>query len=49
VLRKNALILEMDGDELVGRAGRVPSDLTDIIKKHGAKSELATLLRITKG
>jgi len=48
-LRKIAAILEMDGDELVARAGRVPSDLTDIIKKHGAKSELAALLRITKG
>jgi transcriptional regulator with XRE-family HTH domain len=48
-LRKIASILEMDGDDLVARAGRVPSDLTDIIKKHGAKPELATLLRITKG
>jgi transcriptional regulator with XRE-family HTH domain len=48
-LRKIASILEMDGDDLVARAGRVPSDLTDIIKKHGAKPELANLLRITKG
>jgi transcriptional regulator with XRE-family HTH domain len=48
-LRKIASILEMDGDDLVARAGRVPSDLTDIIKKHGAKAELATLLRMTKG
>lgn len=47
-LRKIASILELDGDELVAQAGRVPSDLTDIIKKHGAKAELATLLRITK-
>jgi HTH-type transcriptional regulator, competence development regulator len=48
-LRKIALILEIDGDELVALAGRVPSDLTEIIKKHGAKTELASLLRITKG
>lgn len=48
-LRKIASILEMDADDLVARAGRVPSDLTDIIKKHGAKAELATLLRVTKG
>src|SRR4051794_27070497 len=48
-LRKIASILEMDADDLVARAGRVPSDLTDIIKKHGAKAELAALLRITKG
>ena len=48
-LRKIASILELDGDSLVAQAGRVPSDLTDIIKKHGAKPELATLLRITKG
>lgn len=47
-LRKIASILEIDGDELVALAGRVPSDLTDIIKKHGAKQELASLLRITK-
>jgi|SRR3977135_30903 transcriptional regulator with XRE-family HTH domain len=48
-LRKIASILEMDGDELVASAGRVPSDLADIIKKHGAKAELAALLRVTKG
>jgi transcriptional regulator with XRE-family HTH domain len=48
-LRKIASILALDGDELVAHAGRVPSDLTDIIKKHGAKAELAALLRITKG
>jgi len=48
-LRKIASILEMDADELIARAGRVPSDLADIIKQHGAKAELAALLRITKG
>jgi transcriptional regulator with XRE-family HTH domain len=47
-LRKIAQILELDGDALVAQAGRVPSDLVEIIKKHGAKAELATLLRITK-
>ena len=48
-LRKIAAILDMDGDTLVALAGRVPSDLADIIKQHGAKSELAALLRVTKG
>lgn len=48
-LRKIASILGVDGDDLVGRAGRVPSALAEIIKAHGAKAELATLLRITKG
>jgi transcriptional regulator with XRE-family HTH domain len=47
-LRKIAATLEINGDELVALAGRVPSDLTDIIKKHGAQQELASLLRITK-
>ena len=48
-LRKIAAILELDADDLVARVDRVPSDVADILKKHGAKSELATLLRITKG
>jgi transcriptional regulator with XRE-family HTH domain len=47
-LRKIAEIIECNGDELVARAGRVPSDLADIIKQHGARPELEVLLRTTK-
>ena len=41
-----ARIIECDADELLARAGRVSSDLSDIIKRH--PSELAALLRTTK-
>ena len=47
-LRKIAQILGLDGDDLVARAGRVPSDLAEIIKEHGARPELEALLRTTK-
>jgi transcriptional regulator with XRE-family HTH domain len=42
-----ALIIECDADELLARAGRVSSDLSDIIKCRPV--ELAALLRTTKG
>jgi transcriptional regulator with XRE-family HTH domain len=42
-----AQIIGCDVDELLARAGRVASDLSDIIKRHPV--ELAALLRITKG
>jgi transcriptional regulator with XRE-family HTH domain len=42
-----AQIIKCDVDELLARAGRVASDLSDIIKQH--PRELATLLRTTKG
>ena len=42
-----AKIIECDADELLARAGRVSSDLSDIIKRHPV--ELAALLRTTKG
>jgi transcriptional regulator with XRE-family HTH domain len=42
-----AQIIGCDVDELLARAGRVASDLSDIIKRHPA--ELAALLRTTKG
>jgi len=42
-----AKIIECDADDLLARAGRVSSDLSDIIKRHPV--ELAALLRTTKG
>jgi ribosome-binding protein aMBF1 (putative translation factor) len=42
-----AQIIGCDVDELLARAGRVASDLSDIIKHHPV--ELAALLRTTKG
>jgi len=40
-------VLGCDVDELLARAGKVASDLSDIIKRHPV--ELAALLRTTKG
>jgi transcriptional regulator with XRE-family HTH domain len=42
-----AQIIKCDVDELLARAGRVSSDLSDIIKQQ--PRELAALLRTTKG
>jgi transcriptional regulator with XRE-family HTH domain len=42
-----AQIIECDADDLLARAGRVSSDISDIIKRHPV--ELAALLRTTKG
>jgi transcriptional regulator with XRE-family HTH domain len=42
-----AKIIECDADDLLARAGRVSTDITDIIKRHPV--ELAALLRTTKG
>ena len=47
-IRKIADVLQVDGDDLVARAGRVPSELAEIIKVHGARPELEALLRTTK-
>jgi len=46
-VRAIAQIIECDPDELLAMAGRVPSDLAEIIKRHPV--ELAALLRTTKG
>src|SRR5271169_1040789 len=42
-----AKIIGCDADDLLARAGRVSSDISDIIKRHPV--ELAALLRTTKG
>src|SRR3954451_21134334 len=42
-----AEIIDYDADELLARAGRVASDLSDIIKRHPV--EVAALLRTTRG
>jgi ribosome-binding protein aMBF1 (putative translation factor) len=42
-----ARVIGCDVDELLARAGRVATDLSDIIKRHPV--ELAALLRTTKG
>src|SRR6266851_7706101 len=46
-VRKIAEIIGCDADELLARAGRVSSDLSEIIKQR--PRELAALLRTTKG
>jgi transcriptional regulator with XRE-family HTH domain len=46
-VRAIAKIIECDTDALLARAGRISSDVTDIIKRHPV--ELAALLRTTKG
>jgi transcriptional regulator with XRE-family HTH domain len=48
-LRKIADMIECDADELVARAGRVPSELSEIIRQHPHRRELTTLLRTTRG
>jgi hypothetical protein len=42
-----AKIIGFDADDLLARAGRVASDLSDIIKER--PREMAALLRTTKG
>jgi len=46
-VRAIAEIIGWDADDLLARAGRVSSDITDIIKRH--PTELAALLRTTNG
>ncbi len=46
-VRAIAKILECDPDDLLARAGRVSSDVSDIIKRHPV--ELTALLRTTNG
>ena len=46
-VRKIAVILDLDTDELLARAGRVASDLTEIIRRQ--PRETASFLRSTAG
>ena len=46
-VRKIAAIIGCDSDELLAQAGRVSSDLSEIIKQR--PREIAALLRTTKG
>ena len=46
-VRKIAKIIDCDADDLLARAGRVSSDISDIIKRQPV--ELAAFLRTTKG
>jgi transcriptional regulator with XRE-family HTH domain len=46
-VRAIAQIIGCDSDDLLARAGRVSSDITDIIKRYPI--ELTALLRTTKG
>jgi transcriptional regulator with XRE-family HTH domain len=46
-VRAIAKIIDCDADDLLARAGRVASDVTDIIK--GRPVELSALLRTSKG
>ena len=46
-VRKIAELIGFDADELLARAGRVSSDLSEIIKQH--PREVAALLRTTRG
>jgi transcriptional regulator with XRE-family HTH domain len=46
-VRKIAEIIECDVDDLLARAGRVASDVSEIIKRHPV--ELTALLRTVKG
>jgi transcriptional regulator with XRE-family HTH domain len=46
-VRAIARIIECDSDELLGLAGRMPSDLADIIKRNPV--EMSALLRTANG
>ena len=46
-VRAIAQIIDCDPDELLAMAGRVPSDLADIIKRHPV--EMSALLRTANG
>jgi len=48
-VRKIAEMIGCDAEELVALAGRVPLELSEIIKQHPHRHELTALLRTTKG
>ena len=48
-LRKIAEVIGCDPDDLLARAGRVPSELSEIIKQSPHRHEMTALLRTAKG
>jgi transcriptional regulator with XRE-family HTH domain len=48
-LRKIAEVIGCDPDDLLARAGRVPTELSEIIRQSPHRHEMTTLLRTTKG
>jgi transcriptional regulator with XRE-family HTH domain len=48
-LRMIAEVIGCNADELVARAGRVPTELSDIIRKSPHRRQMTTLLRTARG
>src|SRR5262245_44902961 len=48
-LRKIAEVIGCDPDDLLARAGRIPSELSEIIKQSPHRHQMTALLRTTKG
>jgi transcriptional regulator with XRE-family HTH domain len=48
-LRKIAEVISCDPDDLLARAGRVPAELSEIIKQSPHRHEMTALLRTAKG
>src|SRR6478752_10773095 len=48
-LRKIAEVIGCNPDDLLARAGRVPTELSDIIKQSPHRHEMTALLRTAKG
>jgi HTH-type transcriptional regulator, competence development regulator len=48
-LRRIAEVIGCDPDDLLARAGRVPTELSEIIKQSPHRHEMTALLRTTKG
>jgi HTH-type transcriptional regulator, competence development regulator len=48
-LRKIAEVIACDPDDLLARAGRVPTELSEIIKQSPHRHEMTALLRTAKG
>jgi transcriptional regulator with XRE-family HTH domain len=48
-LRKIAEVIGCDPDDLLARAGRVPTELSEIIKQSPHRHQMTALLRTAKG
>jgi HTH-type transcriptional regulator, competence development regulator len=48
-LRKIAEVIGCDPDDLMARAGRVPTELSEIIKQSPHRHQMTALLRTAKG